>query len=341
MSEAVGEMFGFDGQSGGLGTMPDQSRALLVGPGDDTPPIPRSDYAGGSRSPFDERMHRWLIGPEGLRPGWRLLLYAAMARSLYLLLGVLTHYALQFGLRGLWIELFAQAGLVPVAVAPALVLASLEGRSFGSYGLWRGQAFGRLFGIGVLWGLGANTVLMLALDAAGAFDFGTFSLHGWRILKFAAFWAVLFLLVGFYEEFLSRGYTQFTLTQMVGFWPAAVLLSLGFGAFHLGNPGENWTGIVGAVVIGFFFCLTLRRTGNLWFAVGFHATWDWAESYLYSVPDSGGISPGHLLRSSLHGARWLTGGSAGPEGSLLLFLLIGLLWVVFDRVYPEVKYPAR
>jgi uncharacterized protein len=285
-------------------------------------------------------MHRWLIGPEGLRTGWRLLLYVLMWRGLYLLLSVLTQYAIQFGVHGLWLRMFAQAGLVPVAVAPAFILASLEGKSFDSYGLPRLGGFGRLFWFGLLWGIVAITALMLALHGAGVFDFGTFSLHGLRVLKFAAFWGVLFLLVGLYEEFLVRGYTQFTLTQMVGFWPSAVLLSLLFGAFHLGNPGENWTGILGVVLIGFFFCLTLRRTGNLWFAVGFHAAWDWGESYLYSVPDSGGVSPGHLLSSSFHGSRWLTGGSAGPEGSVLLFVLIALLWLVFDRVYREVKYQA-
>ena len=133
-----------------------------------------------------------------------------------------------------------------------------------------------------------------------------------RALKFAVFWAVFFLIVGFYEEFFTRGYTQFTLTEAVGFWPAAILLSLGFGALHLENPGESWVGILGAMVIGFFFCLTLRRTGNLWFAIGFHASWDWGESYFYSVPDSGGMAPGHLLHSSLQGPRWLTGGSVGP-----------------------------
>jgi hypothetical protein len=192
----------------------------------------------------------------------------------------------------------------------------------------------------MLWGMAAITILMFALHVAGVFDFGTLSLHGIRIVKFAAFWGVLFLLVGFYEEFLVRGYTQFTFTKMIGFWPGAILLSIGFGAFHIGNPGETWTGILGAAVIGFFFCLTLRRTGNLWFAVGFHAAWDWAESYLYSVPDSGGISPGHLLKSSFHGSHWLTGGSAGPEGSVLLFVLAALLWLAFDRVYREVKYQA-
>jgi uncharacterized protein len=327
------------GRFGNAQLMTDASSTLLVGQGDDTH-IPRSEYGGSTLSPFDERMHRWLIGPEGLRTGWRLLLYVAMWRGLYLLLGVFMNYALQFGVHGLWIQMFAEAGLVPVAIVPAFVLAFLEGRSFDSYGLPRRGAFGKLFWAGMLWGIAAITILMFALHAAGVFDFGTLSLHGLRILKFAAFWGVLFLLVGFYEEFLVRGYTQFTLTKMVGFWPGAILLSIGFGAFHIGNPGETWTGILGAAVIGFFFCLTLRRTGNLWFAVGFHAAWDWAESYLYSVPDSGGISPGHLLKSTFHGSRWLTGGTAGPEGSVLLFVMVALLWLVFDRVYREVKYQA-
>jgi CAAX protease family protein len=43
---------------------------------------------------------------------------------------------------------------------------------------------------------------------------------------------------------------------------------------------------------------------------------------------------GHLMNPSFHGSRWLTGGSVGPEGSVLLFILIALLWVLFDRVYP-------
>ena len=98
-------------------------------------------------------------------------------------------------------------------------------------------------------------------------------------------------------------------------------------------------GILGATVIGFFFCLTLRRTGNLWFAVGFHTSWDWGESFIYSVPNSGTMVPGHLLHSRFYGSNWLTGGSVGPEGSVFLFVLIAALWVVFDRVYPEVEYP--
>jgi hypothetical protein len=97
--------------------------------------------------------------------------------------------------------------------------------------------------------------------------------------------------------------------------------------------------LIAAGFIGFFFCLTLRRTGNLWFAVGFHAAWDWGETFLYSVPDSGMVSPGHLLSSSLRGPDWLSGGSVGPEGSVLCFVVVALVCVAFNKYYPPARPP--
>jgi len=290
-------------------------------------------------SPFEERVQKIFFSQDGLRPIWRLVLYFLMYRGLRFCLFVFLAYGLSDALF-LWRQTAAEFGLAIIAVAPALLLSRIEGRPFGCYGLPPGKAFGKLFWLGALWGMTSLTLLLLALRAAHAFYFGTLALHGGRALKFAVFWAGFFLIVAFYEEFFTRGYTQLTLTETVGFWPAAILLSLGFGALHLENPGESWVGILGAMVIGFFFCLTLRRTGSLWFAVGFHAAWDWGESYFYSVPDSGGMAPGHLMHSSLQGPGWLSGGSVGPEGSVFLFVLLLLLWLVFDRVYPEVKYPV-
>jgi uncharacterized protein len=289
-------------------------------------------------SSLEQRIQRIFFVRDGLRPVWRLVLYFLMYRGLRFCLFVLLAYGLPNTLF-LWRQTAAELGLAIIALAPALLLSRIEGRAFGCYGLPPGKAFGKLFWVGALWGIMSLTLLLLALRGTHAFYFGALALHGVRALKFALFWAVFFVIVGFYEEFFTRGYTQFTLTEAIGFWPAAILLSLGFGALHLENPGESWVGILGAMVIGFFFCLTLRRTGSLWFAIGFHAAWDWGESYLYSVPDSGGMAPGHLLHSSLQGPRWLTGGSVGPEGSAFLFVLLALLWGAFDRAYPEVKYP--
>lgn len=242
------------------------------------------------------------------------------------------------GVKGMWQDLYGEVVLALGACVPAFLLARIEHRSVDDYGLPRKQAFGKLFWVGGLWGLAAITLLLLAMWAVGAFSFGYLSLHGARILKFAVFWGVFFVLVGVFEEFVLRGYLLFSITRTIGFWPAAALLSCAFGAIHLNNAGEGPVGALGAAAIGFFFCLTLRRTGNLWFAVGFHASWDWGETYVFGVPNSGTSAPGHLLSSSFAGKEWLTGGTVGPEGSVLCFALLILLWVVFDRIHPTAKY---
>jgi membrane protease YdiL (CAAX protease family) len=282
----------------------------------------------------DDRMHDLFLGPEGLRPGWSLFLYLGMGAIVFLLLASFVSFIPTRGAGALWQTFFIYIVLVIASLLPARVLGAVEKKPFGTYGLPRQGMLSKPFWLGLAWGIVALSVLMLLMRVAGVFSFGTPALHGARALKFAAFWGAYFLLVGFFEEFTFRGYTQFTLARGMGFWPAALLLSFIFGAVHLNNPGEAWVGALCAGLIGLFFCFTLRRTGSLWFAVGMHASWDWGESYLYSVPDSGGMVTGHLLNSGFHGARWLTGGSVGPEGSVLVFVVIAASWLVFDRVYP-------
>lgn len=241
------------------------------------------------------------------------------------------------GVAGLWREMFEEFAMLFGAVLPAALFARFEGRSFDEFGLpWR-KAFGSLFWVGALWGLGAITALMIALRVAQVFWFGQVALHGIRIVKFAVFWGVYFVLVGLFEEFLLRGYPLQTLARGIGFWPAAVVLSIAFGAIHVRNPGETWLGLLGVAAIGMFFSFTLYRTGNLWFAVGFHAFWDWGQTYLYSVPDSGTMAPGHLMRPVFHGQEWLTGGTVGPEASVLCFVAIAVVWGLFGWRYREVK----
>lgn len=291
-------------------------------------------------SPSEPLISRLLYGTGGVHVIWRFLLFIALWRTFYFLVGIIV-FLLSRQVGRLWLLFIAEAGMAASAAVPTLILAVFEQRSFGSYGLPRRQAFGKLFWSGMLWGFGALTVLMLALHAAGGFDLGKLDLHGIAAFKFAAFWGTFFLLVGFYEEVLTRGYLQTALTTSIGFWPAAVLLSAGFAAMHLENPGETPAGMAALFAIALFFCLTLRRTGTLWFAVGFHASWDWAETYFYSVPDSGLIMPRHLFNSSLRGPAWLTGGTVGPEGSAFAFAVVLLTGVAFALVYRSVRFPTE
>jgi len=228
----------------------------------------------------------------------------------------------------------SEAGSLVGAFVAGLIMSQLETRPFGDYGLPARGAFGKLFWQGAVFGLVEISAVIGFIAALGSYHFGSLAIHGADLLRWAAFWFAFFVLVGLYEEFAFRGYVQFTLAQSVRFWPAAVLLSVAFGVVHITNPGESKLGIAGVILAGLFWCFTLRRTGNLWFAVGMHASFDFGETFLYSVPDSGIVFQGHLSNSTLAGPTWLTGGSTGPEASLCDFVMLLILFYVFHRLFP-------
>jgi hypothetical protein len=274
-----------------------------------------------------------------LRAGWRLALFVflvmalasgGVALALLLNLPQVTRTDLTPGAT----LIKDVIGFLATAAAAA-IMAFLEGRPFSAYALARAGAFGASFWQGAVWGVAMITAVILLITTFGGFSFGELALRGLAIWRFAVVWGVVFLCVGLFEEYLFRGYPQFTLATGVKFWPAAAILSAVFGAAHLRNSGEDKVGALGVFVVGMFFCLTLRRTGTLWFAVGLHAAFDWGETFLFSVPDSGFVAPGHLLNSSLHGPVWLTGGTVGPEASVMAFLVVGIAAVIFARFYPS------
>ena len=312
------------------------------------PPQPHVDATNSSQKLLSEPARKFpgeriLFVGENVRVEWKVLAYFGFWWiTMYWLmwLGVSLFHEPVHGPALLWREMYQEFAMALGAVLPAIVMGRFEERSLGEFGLPLRQAFGESFWEGAVWGLAAITLLLVALRISHAFYFGQVALHGLRVLRFAAFWAVYFVVVGIFEEFLVRGYALFTLARAWGFWPAAVALSLVFGAIHMRNPGETWVGLLAVVAIGMFFCLTLYRTGSLWFAVGFHAFWDWGQTFLYSVPDSGTVEPGHLMRPAFRGNDWLTGGSVGPEASVVCFFVIAVVGVVFARRFRGAGWAA-
>jgi hypothetical protein len=237
------------------------------------------------------------------------------------------------GLSILEITLF----LLPTTIA-AVIMARIEHRQPGDYGLPAKFAFRKDFWIGTSIGFLAISVSLVAIFALHGFRLTGLAAHGGAILAHTAAWGVTFVIVGLAEEFAFRGYLQFTLTTGMAYWPSAVLMSLLFGYVHSGNPGESTFGLLSVVLFGMLFCFFLRRTGNLWWAVGFHAGWDWGQTFVYGVADSG-IPPYHnLFNSSFSGPRWLTGGSVGPEASIFTPLTLLLVAIIFSRFYRENRY---
>jgi membrane protease YdiL (CAAX protease family) len=253
------------------------------------------------------RLNIVFFNDRGLRAGWRFAIYCGM---IYALVFAVTRIgaivAKQSGGASPALQLpdslkavFQAIGtlvLFLVILFLTWVMSRIEHRKVGAYGLPLQRSIVPIFfSAYLLWGFLPLTVLLLVLRACGVFYFGHFSPLNIQILGWAVVWWAVFLLVGLFEEFFFRGYGQYTLTDGLGFWPAAIITSLVFARAHMGNSGETKIGIIAVICFGLFAAATLWRTGNLWMAVGAHAGWDWGQSFFYGVNDSGFQAPGHLL----------------------------------------------
>jgi uncharacterized protein len=342
------------------------------------------DLRGDATDRVDEAQlkhheHGVLMGPLGLRAGWGILLYFVLALALAALslIGLFqatgqakraarerreAHAAAQQAkaahrpvpqhpeaLVDVGLTEMAQAG---GALLAGVALAALERRRFRVYGLPAGHLPNALRG--AVYGLVAISLLVGLLRAAHLLIFDSRLLAGGAALRYGTGWLLVFLVVGVFEEFLFRGYIQFTLTRgllragerisphhprKAAFWLAALAWSVLFSVTHLANAGEDPMGLVMVFVAGILFSYALWRTGSLWWGIGFHMTWDWGQSFLFGVPDSGTLSAGRLFATHPAGAPLLSGAQAGPEGSLLVLPVLALVALVI-RLHPQAEQPT-
>jgi len=108
--------------------------------------------------------------------------------------------------------------------------------------------------------------------------------------------------------------------------PACLLSGVGFAAIHIYNFGEDPLGLSLATVWGFGAALTVIRTGTISWIVGFHIGWDWFLGFFCGARVSGIALQGRFLDSEPRGLSWVSGGSAGPEGSVFA-MLVTIFWI--------------
>jgi membrane protease YdiL (CAAX protease family) len=311
-------------------------------------------FSGSSPDPFG-----LFLGPDGLRPAWCLLLFLAIAYCVYLFSGsmLISTPAVYRALRAaagrpstLLTLLVNDGPLLLSVVVATWTMSAIEDRPVSSYGLGGTRRIPLLLA-GFAWGAISLSLFLAFLWKAGWLVFDGRILTGGEIPKQAAIWIVGFALVSLTEEYTLRGYLQFTLARTIsalfdsslgasrsralGFWTTALFLSFLFGAGHSNNPGESPIGLLSAGLIGLVFCLSLWRTGSLWWALGFHASWDWAQSFLFGVADSGTMVQGHLLATHPAGKVLMSGGATGPEGSLFVLPVLALMTLIVFLTLPQ------
>ena len=143
----------------------------------------------------------------------------------------------------------------------------------------------------------------------------------------------VFILVGWNEELLSRGYHLQTLASGFNLFWGVVISSTVFGFLHIFNPGSSWVAVLGITVAGFYFAFAYLRTKQLWLPIGLHIGWNFFEGVVFGFPVSGlDIYP--LTRIDVTGPVLWTGGAFGPEAGLIILpslVIGGILIYLFTR----------
>jgi CAAX amino terminal protease family. len=143
------------------------------------------------------------------------------------------------------------------------------------------------------------------------------------------------ILVSLTEEADARGYVLQNLAEGIRFMPAMLVSSFYFSALHLLNPSAGIASTLGIFFAGILLALGYAATRRLWFPIGMHAAWNFAEGPLFGFPVSG-LDMGGLFRLHITGPEWWTGGAFGPEAGALTIvveigLIVGLWWWIKRR----------
>jgi CAAX protease family protein len=178
---------------------------------------------------------------------------------------------------------------VVVVLAATFLLAFIRNQSVTTYGFPIRNAFRKDFWEGAAWGFVMLSATMGLMATTHSYTPHSRALSGPEVLRYGMLWAAAFLLVGIAEELAFRGYLLYALTTRLGFWPAAGVTCLFFGFAHRNKAGETWFGLANIVLIGMFACLALRRTGALWFPIGWHMAFDWGRAF--SIPSRTAAHP--------------------------------------------------
>lgn len=210
----------------------------------------------------------------------------------------------------------------------------------------------RELGLGLVLGTTLYTGSVLILMAIGVMRIESVNPPAFMLPAIA-----MALSSGFLEELLFRGALFRIVEQWLGSWISVFVSSLVFGVVHLMNPAATITGAIFiSVEAGVLLAAAYMLTRRLWLGIGFHISWNYTQSAVFSGVVSGSVADPGLFKTVMTGPDLLTGGSFGLEASLIACLLCttaGTLLVLkavrrgqvmqpfWSRTQPEIADSAR
>ena len=291
---------------------------------EDAPP---PDSPSLIRRIFRNRFNHW-------RAGWRMLVYIIAA----FIIGKAFSTPLKMFVPGVpesdfvsWTHtLVWVVGTLALLLGGLLVLRFFDRRPPALLGLGFSRGWLRELALGLAGGLLATGLLVLILVAISSVSL---SLSPDLSTSFGALplFLVLFTLAAAVEELLFRGYFLQSLAEGSRRWIAGFLFCVPFTWAHADNPDVTIIGITNIFLAGVILVILYFQTRRLWLPIGFHISWNLAQSWLWGFDVSGIKIQDQLFVMNPTGAEYLTGGEFGLEGSVLsvvlfVVLVVWLLW---------------
>ena len=240
--------------------------------------------------------------------GWRILLFLIITAVVTVGLSFLVPSDLPYG----------TAPLLMGALVGGWAVLQLDGLGPGALGFYLGPDVWReaLCGLGL--GVVVAGLVATAMVLSGALRWSSEAGSALEYFREGGASLWLFTIPAAGEEALMRGYLFQALAEAWGGAWALWVTSFLFGVLHLGNPNTSWIGLANILVAGLFLGVIYLKTASLWWATGAHLGWNWAHGFLSDLPVSGlELVDAPLLEPLIQGPDWVTGGSFGPEGSIM------------------------
>ena len=294
-------------------------------------------------------MHRispvfWSPADRRLRTLWRLVLHVLLVAVAVIAIELLQSLAFDDEEESFALGIVGMAlSALAVVVGTLLAARFLDRRPISDLGLQFTPHWWRDLGYGLFLGAFLMLIIFLVELALGWVTVEEI-LFTSRSVPFglAIFWPLAqFLVVGVYEELVSRGYQLKNMAEGFSFSPLgrkrgillAWLISSGiFGLLHAFNPNATTISTVNLFLAGLFLGLPFILTDQLAIPIGIHITWNFFQGNVFGFPVSG-TSANETTFIAVHqgGPELWTGGAFGPEAGLLgiAAIIIGSLLVVW------------
>ena len=191
---------------------------------------------------------------------------------------------------------------------------------------YENNSFKVLF-LGLLIGVFMNGICVLAAVMHGdiKLSFGL-TLSQLPIILFAL---VCVFIQSASEEMWYRGFLYDRIHANYPLWLAIIMSSLIFGFGHMFNNGVSIFSVVEIMITGLALAMAKWQSRSIWLIFGIHTGWNFAQNFLFGLPNSGVVSEVSVLHLDAVNASGkffydIIFGVEGAVSSLIIVLLLAL-----------------